>query len=154
MSRTYITRFATADMTPDLPAVFDGRIDLLFAPLQLARDSIRVRYLRALAVTSGAQFPSPGLDRLGTQVPVPLLQSIAPFHGFEIYDYTGLYAPKETPADIADRLQQACTKVLSDADLRNLLLRNNAVPGGITRAEFAQFELEEERRWRQARGRW
>ncbi|RYF36657.1 MAG: tripartite tricarboxylate transporter substrate binding protein, partial [Comamonadaceae bacterium] len=150
-SRTYITRIAAAGLTPDAEAVLGGRIDLLFATLHTARSSIRSRELRALAVTSGAQFPLPGLERLGTPTPVPLLQSVAPFAGVEVYDYSALYAPHGTPPDVADRLQQACTTVLSDTAVRNLLLTNNALPGGITRAEFAQLELAEERRWRQAR---
>lgn len=154
LSRTYITRFAAAGLTPDADAVIDGRIDLLFATLHTARESVRSHELRALAVTSGSQFSSPGLSRLGTPAPVPLLQSQAPFAGFEVYDYSGMYAPRGTPNAIADQLQQACAKVLNNTPLRDLLLRNNAIPGGISRAEFAQLELDEERRWRQARGRW
>lgn len=154
LSRTYITRFAAAGLTPDAEAVIDGRIDLLFATLHTARESLRSHELRALAVTSGSQFLSPGLGRLGTPAPVPLLQSQAPFGGFEVYDYSGMYAPRGTPPAIADQLQQACAKVLADTRLRDLLLNNNAIPGGISRAEFAQLELDEERRWRQARGRW
>ncbi|AMM23221.1 Bug family tripartite tricarboxylate transporter substrate binding protein [Variovorax sp. PAMC 28711] len=154
LSRSYITRLAAAGLTPDAEAVIEGRIDLLFATLHTARGSIRSHELRALAVTSGAQFPSPGLDRLGTSAPVPLLQSTAAFAGFEVYDYSGLYAPKGTPAGIADGLQRACARLLADPALRRLLLNNNAIPDGLTRVEFAQLELAEERRWRQARGRW
>ncbi|RYX93141.1 MAG: tripartite tricarboxylate transporter substrate binding protein [Comamonadaceae bacterium] len=153
-SRTYITRVPAAGLTPDAEAVIGGRIDLLFATLHAARESLRSHELRALAVTSGSQFPPPGLDRLGAKEAVPLLQSQPPFAGFEIYDYSALYAPAGTPAAIADSLQQAAAKVLTQTPLRELLLNNNAVPGGITRAEFAQLERDEERRWRQARGRW
>lgn len=154
MSQTYITRLPARGLTPDAEAVIDGRVDLLFATLHTARGSVRLHELRALAVTSSSRFPSPGLSRLGTAQPVPLLDAHAPFAGFEVYDHSTLYAPHGTPDAIADELQTACAKVLADTKLRDLLLNNNAVPGGITRAEFAQLELDEERHWRQARGRW
>ena len=153
-SRTYITRLAAPGLTPDVQAVFDGRIDLLFATLHTARESLRRHELRAFGVTSGLRYPAPGLDRLGSGLPVPLLESQAPFAGFEVYDYSALYAPAGTPAAVADPLQKACTQALNDPALRSLLLNNNALPGGITRAEFAQLERDEEQRWRQARGRW
>jgi tripartite-type tricarboxylate transporter receptor subunit TctC len=153
MSQTYITPLDHGWQN-NMAAVMNNRIDLMFQALHLVRRDIRNGLLRAIAITCGAQQPSPGLHTLGSAQGVPLLQADPMFAGYEINHFYPLIAPPGTPADIALRLQEACAEVLTLPAVRDTLLNVNGIPGGETLAQFLKLEDEEDARWRRARARW
>ena len=53
--------------------------------------------------------------------------------------WIGIFAPKGTPTEVVDKLQQEFAKVLSSADTRNMYLNFGFEPGGSTAVEFGKL---------------
>jgi tripartite-type tricarboxylate transporter receptor subunit TctC len=58
---------------------------------------------------------------------VPTL-SKAGVPGYEATIWVGLMAPKGTPKEVVDRLNQAVSKIASQSDIRQLWAKQGAVP--------------------------
>jgi len=67
--------------------------------------------------------------------------------GFEATSWFGLLAPAGTPADIVQRIQQESAKALASPALRERLLSQGAIPGGMPPAEFGRFIATETKKW-------
>jgi tripartite-type tricarboxylate transporter receptor subunit TctC len=98
---------------------------------------VKAGNVRALAVTS------PG--RLDALPDVPPLAQFLP--GYEAAGWSGLVAPKATPAEIVDKLHREASAALADPRIKQRVIdMGGTVPGG-TRAEFARFIAEETEKW-------
>jgi tripartite-type tricarboxylate transporter receptor subunit TctC len=60
-----------------------------------------------------------------------------------------LLAPAGTPVDVVNRIQQETAKALATATIKERLLSQGAIPGGMTPAEFVRFINAETRKWAQ-----
>ena len=128
------------------PALIDliaGNVDLMFDNLPSALPHIKSGKLKALAVTSGA--------RSGV---LPDLPTVAEAGGlllknYEASSWFGLLAPAGTPADVVRRLQEETAKALAQPQVKERLLSQGAVPGGMTPASFAAFIGAETKKWAQ-----
>src|SRR5215469_10196460 len=93
------------------PAVTDllaGRVQVLFDVVTNSIELIHSGKLRALAVTSTARCPA---------LPdVPVAADFVP--GYEASFWTGIGAPKGTPADIVEKLNSEINTALADAALK------------------------------------
>ena len=120
-------------------------IDLLGAQLQVtiadlpnSVPHIRNGSLRALAVTSAERLPAlPGIPTIGEFVP-----------GFEAITWQGIGAPRNTPADIIGKLNQAINAGLASpvmkvrlADLGMSVLKGSP-------ADFGKLIADETEKWR------
>ncbi len=85
-----------------------GQVDVVFATTGSSIGFIRGGQLRALAVTSTT--PWPGLPE------VPPLAQVLP--GYEASSWSGLCAPKDTPAEIVETLNREVNAALTDPELR------------------------------------
>jgi tripartite-type tricarboxylate transporter receptor subunit TctC len=126
------------------PALIDlmgGNADLMFDNLPSALPHIRSGKLKALAVTSAvrsAALPEvPTVEEAGG----PALK------GFEATSWFGLLAPAATPPEIVNRLQQEVAKALALPTVKERLVSQGAIPGGITPAEFARHIAAETQKW-------
>lgn len=91
-----------------LTALFAGEIQVLFDTLSTSIEHIRVGRLRALAVTSGMRSDLlPDIPTVGEFVP-----------GYEATSWLGLGAPRNTPAEIVDKLNQEINAGLADPKLK------------------------------------
>ena len=97
----------------------------------------RAGKLRALAVTSVA--PSPALPD------VPTVAEFVP--GYEASGWSGLSAPKNTPAEIIAKLNQEIRAGLADAKLQSRLADLGAVPMAMTPADFGKLITDETEKW-------
>lgn len=155
MTRTYLTRLPSNGLTPDVRGVASGRVDLLFAELSAAIDSVRDGAFRVLGIACGADDPQPSPQTLGmANGPLTLQQADAALARFEAYSYYSLFAPSGTPDSLTAPLQQASAQALALADVRLELLQHSAIPGGQTRAEYLRLEDDEAARWRVGQARW
>lgn len=155
MTRTYLTRLPANGLTPDLRGVAAGRIDLLFAELSAAIDSVRDGAFRVLGIACGAGDPQPTPRTLGMpKGPVTLQQADRSLARFEAYSYYSLFAPPGTPEGLTAPLQQAATEALALPEVRRELLEHSAIPGGQTRAGYLRLEDAEAERWRVGQARW
>ncbi|SAI14063.1 putattive exported protein [Bordetella ansorpii] len=120
-------------------AVMTGEAQLSFATLPGAMSQVKANNLRALAVTTkerSAQLPD-----------VPALGEIEGFEGYEINTWNALLAPKGTPAEVVQTLNQAVATAMRSPALRQMFEREGAVPTGSTPEELAAFIDGELARW-------
>lgn len=88
--------------------VMSGRIPVMIQGMPLAIGPIQSKKLKALAVTKAKRsqlLPS-----------VPTLAE-AGFKGFDDYVYFGIFAPKNTPQDIVNKLNQEIAKALTNQEV-------------------------------------
>jgi tripartite-type tricarboxylate transporter receptor subunit TctC len=90
---------------PAMNDLIAGQVDAMFDQTNTALPQVQGGRLRAIALTSAqpmTQFPN---------VP-PLADKTLP--GFEAATWYGLYAPKGTPKDVIEKMNQAYLKAMSD----------------------------------------
>jgi tripartite-type tricarboxylate transporter receptor subunit TctC len=93
-----------------------GQVDVVFATTGSSIGFIRGGQLRALAISSTA--PWPGFPE------VPTVAEFLP--GYEASSWSGLCAPKDTPAPIVALLNREVNAALGDAELRARLAEMGA----------------------------
>jgi tripartite-type tricarboxylate transporter receptor subunit TctC len=93
---------------PAMTDLMAGQVQVVFNPVPESMEFIRAGKLRPLAVTSATRSEVlPDVPALGEFVP-----------GYEASAVQGIGAPRGTPADIVDRLNQEINAGLSDPKLR------------------------------------
>ena len=119
-------------------------IDLLRGQVQVAFDNLRESIehnragnLRALAVTSAT--------RSAVLPDVPTLGEILP--GFEASAWGGIGAPKNTPAEIIEKLNKEINTALADPKIKARFadLGTTVIPGSP--ADFGKLIAEETEKW-------
>lgn len=124
------------------PAMLDlvsGNTDVMFDNLPSSMPQIKAGKLKAFAVTSG--------QRSAAMPDLPTIEEAASLKGFEASSWFGLLAPVGTPADVVNRLQRETAKALASPAIKEKLLAQGAIPGGITPQEFAKFIDAEHVKW-------
>ena len=95
--------------------------------------------MRALAVTVGKRWPAlPDVPTVGETVP-----------GFEMSRWYGIVAPKGTPPEIINKLNQAINAVLADPKVVTRLAEPGGVPMPMSPAEFGQLIVNDTEKWAQ-----
>jgi tripartite-type tricarboxylate transporter receptor subunit TctC len=67
--------------------------------------------------------------------------------GYEASTWVGLGAPKNTPAEIVDKLNKASIAILADPAMMTRLADLGGIPMPMTPAEFAKFIADETAKW-------
>jgi tripartite-type tricarboxylate transporter receptor subunit TctC len=120
-----------------LTDLLGGRVQVMFDPLPSSIEYIKAGRLRALAVTTAMRSEAlPDIPAVGEFVP-----------GYEASTWFGLGAPKNTPADIVDRLNKEVNAGLADPKLKARLadLGGTALVGSP--AEFGKLIAEDIEKW-------
>jgi tripartite-type tricarboxylate transporter receptor subunit TctC len=143
MTGTFMLHLPYRGSGPALIDLMGGNCDLMFDNLPSALPHIKAGKLKALAVTSAVRSSA-----------VPELPTVAeaggaPLKGFEASSWFGLLAPAGTPADLIGRVQQEVAKSLATPAVKERLVSQGALPGGISPAEFARFIDAETKKWAQ-----
>jgi tripartite-type tricarboxylate transporter receptor subunit TctC len=122
------------------PAIADllgGQVDVTFAVVTTAIEYIRAGKLRALAVTSATR-----------QEALPDIPTVADFlPNYEASGWFGLFAPKNTPAEIVDKLNREINAALADPKVKARLadLGGTVLPGSP--ADFARLVVDDKEKW-------
>jgi tripartite-type tricarboxylate transporter receptor subunit TctC len=115
-----------------------GQVDIFFATMPAAMPFVKSGKLRPLAVTSERQsLAMPGLPTI----------SESGLQGYSATTWYGLYAPKDTPPEIINRIYQALVEVLKNPELKEQLIQRGFEPVGNTPKEFASFISSEIVKW-------
>ena len=143
MTGTFMLHLPYRGSGPALIDLMAGNCDLMFDNLPSALPHIKSGKLKALAVTSGVRSAA-----------VPELPTVAeaggaPLKTFEASSWFGLLAPAGVPAEVVGRVQQEVAKSLASAAVKERLVSQGAIPGGITPPEFARFIDAETKKWAQ-----
>ena len=116
----------------DAPALTDligGQVQVMFGSIPPSVEHIRAGKLRALAVTNAARSEAlPDFRPSSDFVP-----------GYEANAWYGIGAPRNTPAEIVDKLNKEINAALSDPKIRTRLadLGGTALSGSA--ADFAKL---------------
>jgi tripartite-type tricarboxylate transporter receptor subunit TctC len=119
---------------PDLLA---GQMQVMFDTILASIELIRSGKLRALAVTTAA--------RLEALPDVPALAEFLP--GYEASGWQGIAAPRNTPAEIVERLNAEISAGLADPKIKAQFANLGAVPMPMTSAEFGKHIADETEKW-------
>jgi tripartite-type tricarboxylate transporter receptor subunit TctC len=122
------------------PAITDllgGQVQVTFDVLPESIEYIRTGKLRPLAVTT--------VNRLEVLPDVPTVGDFVP--GYEVNSFYGLGAPRNTPAEIVDKLNQEINGALADARMKARLtdLGGTVIVGSP--ADFGKLIAEETEKW-------
>jgi tripartite-type tricarboxylate transporter receptor subunit TctC len=122
---------------PAITELLGGQVQVLFDPINSSSEYIRAGKLRALAVTTANRSEAfPDIPTVGDSVP-----------GYEASAFFGVGAPKNTPAEIVDKLNTQINAGLADPKLKARLadLGGAVLPGSP--ADFGKLIAEETAKW-------
>jgi tripartite-type tricarboxylate transporter receptor subunit TctC len=120
-----------------IPDLLSGQVQVYFAAILSSIGHIRAGKLRALAVTTAARSELlPDIPAMGELVP-----------GYEASAWQGVGVPKDTPAEIIDRLNKEINAGLADPKLGARMAELGAVPIPMTPVEFGRFIADETEKW-------
>jgi tripartite-type tricarboxylate transporter receptor subunit TctC len=124
-------------VAPALTDLLGGQVQVLFAnPAQSIR-YIKAGKLRALAITSATRLEAlPDIPTVGEFVP-----------GYEASSIFGLGAPKNTPAEIIDKLNTEINAALADPKFKARLADLDGTVLGGTPADFGKLIANETEKW-------
>ena len=124
---------------PALVDVIGGQCQVIFDLLPSSIGYIRAGSLRALAVTTAARSEAlPDVAVLADFVP-----------GYEASAWIGIGAPRDTPAELIDRLNKEINGGLADLGLKARFAELGGAVDPSTPGEFAKFITSETEKWGQ-----
>jgi tripartite-type tricarboxylate transporter receptor subunit TctC len=120
-----------------LPDLLSGQVRVSFAPISLAIDHIRAGKLHALAVTTAM--------RAEALPDVPTVADFVP--GYEAGAWYGIGAPKNTPAEIIDRLNSAINVGFADPKMKSRIAELGATVNPGSASDFGTLLVQETEKW-------
>jgi len=118
--------------------VIGGQIDMVFGDAPAVMPLVRSGKLRALGVSTRARMP--GYETIPTIVE----QGVA---GYEVSGWLGAFAPKGTPTDVAERLNQLIAGIMRTPEAAKYFGENAWTPIPGSREDLAAFQRAELARW-------
>jgi tripartite-type tricarboxylate transporter receptor subunit TctC len=122
---------------PALTDLISGQVQVMFGPLPPSIEFVRAGKLRALAVTT--------MTRSEALPDVPTVDEFVP--GYEASGWNGIGAPKNTPAEIIDKLNKEINAALADADIRARLADLGGTTLAGSSADFGKLVADETEKW-------
>jgi len=123
------------------PAVVDqisGQVQLAFNTAIGVMPLVQAGKLRAVAISTRERFPAlpelPTVDEAGVK-------------GFDGASWHGLVMPAGVPQGVVDRIYLPVVAALKSTAMKDHLLKNGALAGGSTPAEFSAFIKSETAKW-------
>ena len=121
-----------------LTDLLGGRVQVVFVNPTPSLGYITAGKLRALAITTATRSETlPDIPTIGEFVP-----------GYEASSIFGLGAPKNTPAEIVDRLNKEINAALADPEFKAKLANLDGTVVGGSQADFGKLIAEETDKWR------
>ena len=131
---TIVPYRGTAPMLTDL---LGGQLQVTIADLPPSIEHIRTGRLRALAVTTAERSPAlPAIPTIGDFLP-----------GFEASIWQGVGAPRNTAAEIVDKLNKEINTALADPTIKARLAELGGVVLAGSPADFGKLIADETEKW-------
>ena len=122
---------------PALVDLLGGQVQVMFASMSSSIQYVRAGKLRALAMTTATRLPV-----------LPDIPTVAEFvPGYEASFWTGIGAPKSTPADIVDQLNREINAGLADSKLKARLADLGGTPLAGPPGDFGKLIADETEKW-------
>jgi tripartite-type tricarboxylate transporter receptor subunit TctC len=123
--------------SPALTDLIGGQVQVMFSPLPESIGAIKAGNVRALAVASAARSEAlPEVPTVADSVP-----------GFDASTWQGIGAPRNTPAEIVERLNKEINAVLADPKIKARLAELGSVPTPMSPAAFENLIVAETAKW-------
>ena len=120
-----------------VPDLLGGQTQVVFGTIASCMQLISAGKLRALAVTTATRSPElPDTPTVGESVP-----------GYEASAWYGVGAPRNTPAEMIDKLNKEINAVEADPNMKARLDGLGVNPMSMTSAEFGKFIAAETQKW-------
>src|SRR5262249_46957314 len=117
--------------------LLSGQVQIAIGTLSTNIQDIRGGMLRALAVTTAT--------RSDVLPDVPTLAEFVP--GYETSQWYGVGAPKDTPAEVIDKLNREINAIAADSIIKARLASLGVDPMSMTSGEFGRLIAEETEKW-------
>jgi tripartite-type tricarboxylate transporter receptor subunit TctC len=122
---------------PALTDLLGGQVQVMFPTLPTALEHIRSNKLRALAATTAVRLEVlPDIPTVGDFVP-----------GYEASAWVGIVTPRNTPAEVVDKLNSEINAGLADPKLRARFAEVGSTVFPGLPADFGKFIVEETEKW-------
>jgi tripartite-type tricarboxylate transporter receptor subunit TctC len=122
---------------PALTDLIGGQVQVMFDNMPNSIEHIRGGRLRPLAVTTATRWEGlPDVPTVGDFVP-----------GYESSAWAGIGVPRNTPAEIVDKLNKEINTALADPKMKARLADLGAVPMPMTHIGFGKFVTDETEKW-------
>src|SRR5499426_2864361 len=122
---------------PALVDLLGGQVQVMFATMSSSIEYVRSGKLRALAVTTATR----------SQV-LPDIPTVAEFvPGYESSFWTGVGTPKNTPAEIVEKLNKEINAGLADPNMKTRLADLGGTVLAGSPADFGKFIADETEKW-------
>ena len=122
---------------PAITDLLSGQVQIVFASLPSSIEYVRAGKARGLAVTTAMRAAT-----------APDLPGIAEFvAGYEVSSWYGIGAPRNTPADVVDTLNEAVNAGLADPKLKKQLEDQGGIEMAGTPADFGKLIADETEKW-------
>jgi tripartite-type tricarboxylate transporter receptor subunit TctC len=137
MTGTEMLLVSYRGMAPAVTDLLGGQVQVMFNSLPASIEYIRAGTLRALAVASATRSETlPDIPTVGEFVP-----------GYEAPTWYGLGAPKNTPAEIVEKLNKEINAGLADPKMKTRLADLGGTVLAGSPAEFGKLIAEETEKW-------
>jgi tripartite-type tricarboxylate transporter receptor subunit TctC len=124
-------------LAPALTDLLGGQVQMTFASMASSIEYIRTGKLRALAVTTATRSEMlPDVPTVGQFVP-----------GYEASTWSGVGAPKATPAEIVEKLNKEINAALADPKIKARLADLGSTPLVGSASDFGKLMAEETEKW-------
>jgi tripartite-type tricarboxylate transporter receptor subunit TctC len=138
MTGTYMVHIPYRGAAPALTDLMGGQVQVMFDSMTSSLQHIRSGKLRALAVTS--------LQRSSLLPDAPTVaESGVP--GYTLANWYGIWAPKNTPPEIANRIAAEIARTFRTPEMSAQLRNSGSEIVASTPEEFAKFCLSEKDKW-------
>jgi len=122
---------------PALTDLIAGQVQLVFPSSASSIEYVKAGQVRGLAVTGSTRLDAlPDLPTVADSVP-----------GYEASSLYGIGAPRNTPAEVIDRLNKEVNAALADPKLKARLADLGGTPFGGSSAEFGKLMADETEKW-------
>jgi tripartite-type tricarboxylate transporter receptor subunit TctC len=120
-----------------VPDVLSGQVQVVFGTISSCIQYIMGGMLRALAVTTATRS-----DALPD---IPTLAEFVP--GYEASQWYGVGAPKDTPAEVINKLNKEINAIAADPIIKARLAGLGVDPMSMTSADFGKYIADETEKW-------
>ena len=138
MAGVYLVHIPYRGSTGARTDVIGGQVDVMFDAVTTMAEQVKAGKVKALATT--------GKQRSEVLPDVPTM-SESGVPGYEATIWLGLMAPKGTPAAVVERLNAAVSKIVGQAEVKQLWGKQGAVPMVMSPEAFDKYARDDIDKW-------
>ena len=137
-TQSYITHIPYRGIAPATMDMIGGQIHIVTGTVPALAPFLKDGRVKALAVTS---------ERRSHALPDVPSMAESGFANFDVLNYFGLVAPRNTPAPVLEKLNDAVARAVALPDVRARFAADAIEPAAGTALQLAQFIAQDFRGW-------